>query len=116
MRIINDNIIFITKQHVRIYNNHFLYRCIKHFLKSKTRILVTHQLQYLSEVDKIVIMDKVCVCQRHIYINPYVYIIYTYKCLYIYIYIYIYTCVIVCVCVCVCVYVRTSTHVGTHVN
>ena len=35
------------------------FSCIKNYLKSKTRILVTHQLQYMQEVDKIIVMDKV---------------------------------------------------------
>ncbi|XP_068082959.1 ATP-binding cassette sub-family C member 4 [Anabrus simplex] len=31
--------------------------CIKDFLKNKTRILVTHQLQYLHEADYVIVMD-----------------------------------------------------------
>ena len=35
------------------------YRCINGCLKNKTRILVTHQLGYLEDVDKIYIMKFV---------------------------------------------------------
>ncbi|KAK4880166.1 hypothetical protein RN001_008312 [Aquatica leii] len=34
------------------------YECIKEFLKDKTVILVTHQLQYLKHVDRIVLLDN----------------------------------------------------------
>lgn len=30
--------------------------CISKYLKNKTRILVTHQLQYLTTVDKIIVL------------------------------------------------------------
>lgn len=36
---------------------HIFEECIKEFLKDKTVILVTHQLQYLSQVDHIVVMN-----------------------------------------------------------
>jgi len=32
--------------------------CIQNFLKDKTRILITHQLQFLPKVDHIVVMDN----------------------------------------------------------
>ncbi|KAF5286380.1 hypothetical protein FQR65_LT12631 [Abscondita terminalis] len=37
---------------------HIFYKCIKEFLMDKTVILVTHQLQYLKYVDRIVVLDK----------------------------------------------------------
>lgn len=38
---------------------HLFEECIKGFLKGKTRILVTHQLQYLRQTDTIVIFNHV---------------------------------------------------------
>ncbi|XP_026820606.1 multidrug resistance-associated protein 4-like isoform X2 [Rhopalosiphum maidis] len=38
--------------------SHLFEKCIKGFLKEKTCILITHQLQYLTSVDKIVVMDN----------------------------------------------------------
>nr|CAH7718236.1 unnamed protein product [Callosobruchus chinensis] len=37
---------------------HLFQECIKKFLKEKTRILVTHQLQFLKEADQIVLMKE----------------------------------------------------------
>ncbi|RZC40224.1 multidrug resistance-associated protein, partial [Asbolus verrucosus] len=36
---------------------HLYERCIKEFLRGKICVLITHQLQYLSSVDKIVVME-----------------------------------------------------------
>lgn len=38
---------------------HLFDECIKGFLKSKTRILVTHQLQYLQQADTIIVLNRV---------------------------------------------------------
>lgn len=38
---------------------HLFEECIVKYLKDKTRILVTHQLQYLKQADLIVIMNNV---------------------------------------------------------
>ena len=35
---------------------HMFDECIARYLKNRTRILVTHQLQYLSTVDRIILM------------------------------------------------------------
>jgi ATP-binding cassette subfamily C (CFTR/MRP) protein 4 len=32
--------------------------CIKEFLKNKLRVLVTHQLQFLKDCDKILILEE----------------------------------------------------------
>lgn len=40
---------------------HLFERCIAGYLDGKTRILVTHQLQFLKHVDVIVIMSNVCI-------------------------------------------------------
>ncbi|CAI6361980.1 unnamed protein product [Macrosiphum euphorbiae] len=37
---------------------HLFAKCIKEFLKEKTCILITHQLQYLTNVDQIVLMEN----------------------------------------------------------
>ncbi|KAL5233619.1 hypothetical protein ACI65C_001029 [Semiaphis heraclei] len=37
---------------------HLFEKCILDFLKAKTCILITHQVQYLSDVDQIVLMDN----------------------------------------------------------
>ncbi|XP_018322257.1 multidrug resistance-associated protein 4-like [Agrilus planipennis] len=37
---------------------HLFEKCILQFLKHKTRILVTHQLQYLKKADQIVVLDN----------------------------------------------------------
>ncbi|XP_043798521.1 ATP-binding cassette sub-family C member 4-like isoform X2 [Apis laboriosa] len=37
---------------------HLFYRCIKNYLQGKTRILCTHQLQFIKEADKIAVLDK----------------------------------------------------------
>ncbi|RWR99698.1 multidrug resistance-associated protein 4-like protein, partial [Leptotrombidium deliense] len=36
--------------------NHIFHRCIEEYLASKTRILVTHNLQFISRADKIIVM------------------------------------------------------------
>ncbi|XP_025406860.1 probable multidrug resistance-associated protein lethal(2)03659 [Sipha flava] len=38
--------------------NHLFQKCIKDYLKEKTCVLITHQKQYLSNVDRIVLMDN----------------------------------------------------------
>lgn len=38
---------------------HLFQECIKKYLDGKTRILVTHQLQFLKEADMIIMMDEV---------------------------------------------------------
>lgn len=40
-------------------SKHLFEECIVQFLKDKTRILVTHQLQYLRKADYIVLLDNV---------------------------------------------------------
>ena len=35
------------------------FRCIKGELEGKTRILATHQIQFLNKVDKIIVMKEV---------------------------------------------------------
>lgn len=40
---------------------HLFEECIKKYLNNKTRVLVTHQLQFLKEADKIVVMDDVSI-------------------------------------------------------
>ncbi|KOC62298.1 Multidrug resistance-associated protein 4 [Habropoda laboriosa] len=37
---------------------HLFYRCIKKYLHGKTRILVTHQLQFVKQADTIAVLDK----------------------------------------------------------
>ncbi|XP_046622340.1 ATP-binding cassette subfamily C member 4-like [Neodiprion virginianus] len=37
---------------------HLFEECIQGYLKGKTRILVTHQLQYLSQADSIIVLDR----------------------------------------------------------
>lgn len=37
---------------------HLFRKCIKDYLREKTCILITHQIQYLSGVDQIILMDK----------------------------------------------------------
>ncbi|XP_046746905.1 ATP-binding cassette sub-family C member 4-like [Diprion similis] len=39
-------------------SRHLFNKCIKDFLKGKTRILVTHQLQFLGQVDDVIIIDR----------------------------------------------------------
>ncbi|XP_053982950.1 ATP-binding cassette sub-family C member 4-like [Hylaeus volcanicus] len=41
--------------------NHLFSKCIQKFLHGKTRILATHQLQFIKEADKIVVLDRGCV-------------------------------------------------------
>ena len=37
----------------------YIFRCINGYLSSKVRILVTHQLQYLSDADQILVLSEV---------------------------------------------------------
>ncbi|CAK9828619.1 ATP-binding cassette sub-family C member 4 [Anthophora retusa] len=37
---------------------HIFYKCIQNYLHGKTRILVTHQLQFVKQVDTIAVLDK----------------------------------------------------------
>lgn len=37
---------------------HLFDECIKHYLAGKTRILATHQLQYIKGVDAIILLDQ----------------------------------------------------------
>ncbi|XP_046622338.1 ATP-binding cassette sub-family C member 4-like [Neodiprion virginianus] len=38
--------------------NHLFKECIQEFLKNKTRILVTHQLQYLRQADTVIVLNR----------------------------------------------------------
>ena len=38
---------------------YFLHRCINGYLANKPRILVTHQIQYLTDADQILVMSEV---------------------------------------------------------
>lgn len=38
---------------------HLFNECIKHYLRNKTRILVTHQIQYLKDCDYIILLNNV---------------------------------------------------------
>lgn len=38
---------------------HLFHKCIEKYLDGKTRILVTHQLQFVKQADIIVVLDKV---------------------------------------------------------
>lgn len=40
---------------------HLFERCVKGYLNGKTRILVTHQLQFLRRVDSIVFLERVSI-------------------------------------------------------
>ena len=42
--------------------------CIKGYLKDKTRILVTHQVQYLKDVDTIVLLNNVRILNKRLII------------------------------------------------
>jgi ATP-binding cassette subfamily C (CFTR/MRP) protein 4 len=39
--------------------NRLFQNCINGYLKNKTRILVTHQIQFLKDADKIIYLEKV---------------------------------------------------------
>lgn len=41
--------------------HYLLEHCICEFLKDKTRVLITHQLQYLNMAENIIILDQVSV-------------------------------------------------------
>lgn len=38
---------------------HLFHRCIKNYLHGTTRILVTHQLQFIKQADTIAVLDRV---------------------------------------------------------
>lgn len=38
---------------------HLFMKCIRQYLNGKTRILVTHQLQFIKQVDSIGVLDRV---------------------------------------------------------
>lgn len=40
---------------------HLYKKCITMYLAGKTRVLVTHQLQFLKKADHIIVLDRVCV-------------------------------------------------------
>lgn len=40
---------------------HLYKKCITEYLRGKTRILVTHQLQFLKQADHIVVLDRVSI-------------------------------------------------------
>lgn len=46
-------------------SRHLFDECISGYLKNKTRILVTHQLQFLKKADLIVVVQEVCTYFRH---------------------------------------------------
>lgn len=41
------------------------FRCVCGLMKKKTRILVTHQLQFLPEVDRVFVLHMVCLDDIH---------------------------------------------------
>lgn len=43
---------------------HLFQKCIKQYLENKTRILVTHQLQFMKQADLIVVMSNV---SKHVF-------------------------------------------------
>jgi ATP-binding cassette subfamily C (CFTR/MRP) protein 4 len=47
----------ISALDVRVRRNVFM-NCLLKYLKNKTRILITHSIDFLSLADKIVMMDK----------------------------------------------------------
>ncbi|XP_022166661.1 multidrug resistance-associated protein 4-like isoform X2 [Myzus persicae] len=47
--------------------SHLFEKCIKDFLKEKTCILITHQLQYLTSVEKIVLMENASIKSESTY-------------------------------------------------
>ncbi|RKP19799.1 P-loop containing nucleoside triphosphate hydrolase protein, partial [Rozella allomycis CSF55] len=53
--ILLDDPLSAVDQHV---GRHIFDKCFKEFLKDKTRFLVTHQLQYLSQVDHVIVMKQ----------------------------------------------------------
>ncbi|XP_011505751.1 PREDICTED: probable multidrug resistance-associated protein lethal(2)03659 [Ceratosolen solmsi marchali] len=48
---------------------HLFERCIRDFLHDKTRILVTHQLQFLQHVDNIIFVERGCIKYQGSYKN-----------------------------------------------
>jgi len=51
---------------------HLFDKCINDYLKNKTRILVTHQLQYLKQCNYVIILNNVCKYDIYIYIYIYI--------------------------------------------
>jgi len=49
---------------------HLFDKCINGYLKNKTCILVTHQLQYLKECNYVIILNNVC--KYYTYINMHI--------------------------------------------
>ena len=45
--------------HISLYILYSIFSCVKKFLKDKTCILVTHQTQYVSNMDRVIIMRAV---------------------------------------------------------
>ena len=48
----------------------YFLRCIRGMLKSKVCILVTHQLQFLDEADRILCLQKVCPAMQRFSLFP----------------------------------------------
>lgn len=43
---------------------HLFEKCIKNYLRNKTRILVTHQVQFLKEADLIIVLNNVFIYNK----------------------------------------------------
>ncbi|XP_049850349.1 multidrug resistance-associated protein 1-like [Schistocerca gregaria] len=56
-----DDVLSAVDAHV---SRQIFEECIKEGLKGKVRILVTHQIQYLSEVDHIVVLDEMRIIEQ----------------------------------------------------
>ena len=41
-----------------------LFRAIKSYLRDKTCVLVTHQIQFLQDATKIIVLENVCFISR----------------------------------------------------
>ncbi|XP_003399081.1 ATP-binding cassette sub-family C member 4 isoform X1 [Bombus terrestris] len=46
---------------------HLFHRCIKNYLHGTTRILVTHQLQFIKQADTIAVLDRGCISMHGTY-------------------------------------------------
>jgi ABC-type transport system involved in cytochrome bd biosynthesis fused ATPase/permease subunit len=44
---------------------HILFRCIQYYLREKICVLVTHQIQFLQDATKIIVLDNVCFGLKH---------------------------------------------------
>lgn len=52
----------VNQQNIKlIFINYIFFSISIDYLKGKTCILVTHQLQYLTNVDEIVLIENVCI-------------------------------------------------------